>query len=520
MNSGDFSKKLSNWLTYPFRRDILFYILIWLMLAAPECMIQLAKGNFLYSFLFLLLYLGVAYIILLPLDICRWTRRVLKPLFYFALTLLTALNLYCIYRYHTRITYDIVEIIGATNPSEAKEYLSMYIGWKEYLLLACYIIACVFLYWASNKFRVPKLEIPWTLMALLLIISAISAFFNPALEQSFETWKFNFDDIADLSKYPTHPKIEESDSIHPEEIVIIIGESFAPSHSSLYGYDKTTNPRLEALRDSGLVFVFQDVKSPATHTANAFKLILNTLKSGEEKHQKWYKDTNLIEVLKTAGYHTSWISNQAKTGLYNNICSSFSALTDEAIFPREFYDEKIYDGELLDLTPARTNVKNATFYHLMGQHVNFADRYPDEFNKFSAKDYPQFSGNIEKQTNVASYDNATLYNDFVVADIMDHYADKDAIVFYFSDHGLDVYQSSEDYCGHAVNTPASIEAGYAIPFMVYISPLFKKRHPQTVEKIENALSKEYSTDLLIYTVMDAAGYKFKDNDDVNRYSLF
>ena len=51
-----------------------------------------------------------------------------------------------------------------------------------------------------------------------------------------------------------------------------------------------------------------------------------------EQEQKWYKSTNLIEVMKTAGYHTIWLSNQESSGRWANIALSYSKICDVSMF--------------------------------------------------------------------------------------------------------------------------------------------------------------------------------------------
>ncbi len=109
----------------------------------------------------------------------------------------------------------------------------------------------------------------------------------------------------------------------------------------------------------------------------------------------------------------------------------------------------MYDGSLVG-KDAVHNGNKCVFYHLMGQHEAFQSRYPKAFERFKAKDYLTFP---EHQREVlAAYDNATLYNDYVVSSIIDLYKDKDAVVFYFSDHALDVFDTDPDFFGHAKMT--------------------------------------------------------------------
>ena len=66
----------------------------------------------------------------------------------------------------------------------------------------------------------------------------------------------------------------------------------------------------------------------------------------------------------------------------------------------------------------------------------------------------------------------------------------------------------------------SSKLGKRIPFMIYVSFIFQERHADKVERIRKAVNKPFCTDKFIYAVMDVAGYRFADNDDVETYSLF
>ena len=56
--------------------------------------------------------------------------------------------------------------------------------------------------------------------------------------------------------------------------------------------------------------------------------------------------------------------------------------------------------------------------------------------------------------------------------------------------------------------------------MVYVSPIFQELHPDKMEKIKSSTNKPFCTDKFIYAVMDVAGYRFANNDDMEKYSLF
>lgn len=512
-------EKILRKLAYPGKEDFPFLLLVWVLLAFPEFTVQIAKGNYFNSILYLFLYFGVAYALIFFIDLSGKLKSFLRPFFFTILSVFTIANIYCLYTYRTRLTYNFIEILAATNLEETKEYMTMYIDWHQYILMAISLIICLIFYVLSTHLK-GKLQINPYITTVILVCSVISVFINKTLKDEFVTWNFNFEDVADLRKYSTDPQIIQIIDTLPENIVVIIGESHSKSHSSLYGYDKETNPLLSKYKESGNLIVFENVESPAINTSNSFKYILNTYRKDSPKEDKWYKSTNMLEVLKKAGYRTYWLSNQAQKGLYNNLSSAPAMLCDTAIFIREFSHDKKYDAELADISPDDIKTKKAVIYHLMGQHILFNERYPSEFNRFSPQEYKENGLKETQKKNLAQYDNANLYNDHTINSIIKKYSESDAIVFYFPDHGLDVYKTDPEYCGHALPNSESIKEGVKIPFLIYLSDKYKNRHPELAKRISSSSHKEFCTDKFIYCLMDGIGLRFNDSDDVNKYSLF
>ena len=509
-------------LIYPFKEDILFFLLLWVIISFPNCYSQ--KGSYTYVIYLSLMYYILTYLICFLLNINLRIAKALKPILFIFTIILSLLNFYCLITFGCLLSNDLVQIIAGTNTNEAKEFFNTYISWRDIVLFLLTIIICSFIgFYLPHKYKKKRRHF-WIIPSILLIISIGAITHNSGIiKEEFinkQRWNFSFDEVVDLRNHLAHPSIIESDSIHPEQIVIIIGESFSRNHSSLYGYNKSTNPLLLKKVENGNLIVFKNVTSPSTHTISAFKYILNTCMIVNNNEKPWYDYTNIIEVFNNVGYHTLWISNQAKKGMFDNIPSSYSKLCDESYFLEDKIGSDRYDERLLgtiDTTSTTSIKKRFTLFHLMGQHADFSKRYPSKYEHFKVQDYNTYP---EHQRYVlASYDNATLYNDFVVNSIIEFYKKEDAIVFYFSDHALDIFDTDPDYFGHAKMTDLSKEQAKKIPFMVYCTPSFVKNHNDKVEKMKKASEKSFCTDKFIFFVMDIAGYKFTDNDNVKRYSL-
>ena len=142
----------------------------------------------------------------------------------------------------------------------------------------------------------------------------------------------------------------------------------------------------------------------------------------------------------------------------------------------------------------------------MGSHRRYTNRYPTEFNKFSINDIAKDISNEKKRT-IAEYDNSVLYNDFVCDQIIQRFQNKDAIVFSFPDHGEEVYDT-RNMCGHGLHNPSS--PMQEIPFLIWTSEMFKRKHPNIVEQMKNATNKPFNTANIIHTIMDICGIQTKD----------
>ena len=273
-----------------------------------------------------------------------------------------------------------------------------------------------------------------------------------------------------------------------------------------------------------LLFVYKEIKSASTGTFASIKCIMSTYKPEYKDSIEWYKCTTLPTTMQTAGYQTYWVSNQSKSGVfdtgvgrYADICMHQHFVGNKfAGINRKDKDEAIID--LLHPLLQDTINYNMYFIQLMGSHQNFKHRYPNTFDIFKKEDYQTFPEH--QRENLASYDNSILYNDSVVYEIMNLFHDKEAIIFYFSDHAIDVYESTDDFIGHARSTdPKSVEAGSRIPFMIYTSPLYQQNFPSEMEKIKQCTEQPFRTDDMIYTIMDIIGVTF-EGESLEGKSLF
>lgn len=177
-------------------------------------------------------------------------------------------------------------------------------------------------------------------------------------------------------------------------------------------------------------------------------------------------------------------------------------------------ENKIHDDmDLINIMDINKSEPSLYVIKLEGQHYTYANRYPESFARFKKDDYPEVSNSQHAET-IAQYDNATLYNDFVIYNVIQKFLDKEAVVLYFSDHGEEIYDY-RNFMGHGVGMlekSKHIKYQIEIPFMIWVSDLYKENHPDTVEQIKNAVDRPYNTGDLVHLIMDISGVKAEGYD--------
>ena len=448
---------------------------------------------------------------------------------------------------------DVAATILATNKEEVIECLETYFSFTP-LLIGVGILLTTFLFYRKLKTYRPRLTVCYLIgVCLGLGMTLVTPWSGLGGVVGKVAIFHEAQSPIDINKYARVPNIKVDSSVQPENVVLIIGESLNKLQCSSYGYDKPTTPKLEALIRDSLLIQYDKVISPEVHTLAVFKTLFSQYRNEWEGSVKWYTCPTLQNILHQSGYHTYWISNQSKRGVSDNFIGQYADLCTENYFAgnklagmkRKTYDEEVIpllkpllnpkmpsaerlSGSVLHAdnlnqsdqtisSPADSLSHNFYVVHLMGSHFKFSKRYPEAFNHFKAEDYPALP--IHQREVVATYDNSVLYNDSVVTEVMNLFADKEAIVFYFSDHAIDLYQSSPTYYGHAKKTKESFHYGQLIPFYVYVTPKYQARFPHVVEQLRQHTTEPFCTENMFYTIMNLIGTTFADSNCVNKYSL-
>lgn len=284
-------------------------------------------------------------------------------------------------------------------------------------------------------------------------------------------------------------------------VVFILGESTSRHHMQVYGYPLQTTPNLSARQERGELLAFQDVISPHAGTMAVCKTLFSFYNN--DQPGEWYDYQNLFDILRAAGYHTAWLSNQESSGFYGSIgrvyagrcdVGKFTMMSSHTIDLSERYDEELLP--LLDQAMPGMEQRNFLMLHLMGTHEDFKRRYPADYNVYQPEDEPALTP--EGRQLQAEYDNAIRYNDHIVDEIIRRFEQENAIVIYISDHGEEVHDVRA-ICGHGDETS---NWQREIPMLVWTSNRFRAAYPELQARLAGAVDQPYMTDDMIHTLLD------------------
>ena len=516
--------------------DILLSIFIALLLALPAGYEpnHFAKALFCGSFL-----QSLAYSFILILFFRR--RAFLKRATFTLAYILFGLESFLFFYFGSRFDPNILTLILQTSGNEIKEFVSVYLITPSTLAFCTIFVLLYFItYHIIDRITIVKWEKyraqSWLPKAVILLFIVIGLFIHyiplpcPIGENSINRLATSIGFVVDRHAEIEKMKVAIDDIViteSPKEeeapiIVLVIGESFNKYHSSLYGYYLPTSPSLEKELVSNNLTCYSNAISPTNGTDFAMRFIF-TLKGCETNDSIGLRSfVPMPAVFKRANYKVAYFDNQYTRSLGGSLdysCGYFlnpSYINDNCF---DFRNNEIYkyDGDFIDRSCADLlkEPKSFNIIHLKGQHFDAALRFPDSFAVFKKENIKRADLNDKERQRVADYDNATLYNDYVLSKILNEFREKSAVIVYLSDHGEHIYDGGKQYYGRGFGTKheeETIKAVYEVPFMIWCSDSFINKNPSTYQKIREAIKRPICTADLPYLLFDIAEIEFNHQD--------
>ncbi len=280
--------------------------------------------------------------------------------------------------------------------------------------------------------------------------------------------------------------------------VVVIGESASREHMQIYGYGRPTSPLLSREKD---LLLFDNVVSPHANTTESLRKALSFAHFGNDELAA--AKGSVVDYFNAAGFKTFWISNQNEAGPWDDLVAVWAKAAAYNKFINRTHWRNLdapFDEKLVPHIAQALQDKakrKIIFVHLMGAHANYAKRFPKEFAKFS--------GQGERQESLAAYDNAMLYNDYVISQILALLKQEKKISYllYFSDHAEDV-RDADDSC-HCHSEPIATPQMFRVPFVLWLSPEYKAAREAYAAALKARTGRYYNTEHLIHSLADLSG---------------
>tara|TARA_R110002096_G_C14634630_1_gene725136 strand:+ start:1887 stop:3485 length:1599 start_codon:yes stop_codon:yes gene_type:complete len=423
------------------------------------------------------------------------------------------------YLFKTFFSSSAIFVALDSNTDESKEFLSFYLDAPVILCAIVFFVLTVFILFKSKKYyeeishysKASKLKMVFLFLGIIIFVrqSTLIRFNLPylILKSGLEYYsdskvlgdnknnkKGNFIGVSRLSN-----------NDEDETYVVIIGESTARSHMGIYGYYRETTPSLSGKKDQFLIY--KDVVSPHAYSVGSLLKIL-TLGNYETPERMF--EGSIIQLINSAGFETYWLSNQRPIGPYESLITKISLSSKNHMFLSTAIagNSTDLDEELLNEYSKIINndvKKKVVFVHMMGTHHHYENRYPEAFNKFKDEPRTNFKSK-ESFEKINHYDNAVLYNDFVISEAiskLDSLKTK-SFALYFSDHAEEMY-SDLDMAGH--NEDIYSQEMFDIPFFLWQSQKFEQSR-----KLHFVEDRKYMIDDLFHSLADLLDISAKEVD--------
>lgn len=443
----------------------------------------------------------------------------------------TLINIAHILIYKAPISTFAIQSIFETTSNEAQEFIVEFFSIFNIIIFLFVFVITFFLLLKAIKGikKQQRFSLQWIIIFLILSLPLIHSavrkgnrFLSSQSVYQFYRTLYNYgSEIHSLANIRAQReslsissvKFLDGDPFMPRTYIFIIGESANRNHLSLYGYKRKTTPLLESIRKD--LVIFEDVISPDTHTIPSLRKVL--LFSPLHKGEHILSRPSFLTLLKSAGFTTYWLSNQAVNVDGATGVRVFAEDSSKSLFLNMARDEGrsiSYDGVLLpELEKILHNKESrkAIFIHLMGSHLTYALRYPSQFELFSSKeDIPTLPWRGDKEKHyINTYDNSIYYTDFIVFNIIDMVKRQGgySFVIYFSDHGQEVYDT-RPVRGQIANDPSKHMLD--IPFIGWFSREYQDMNPIFMEKVKGAVRTPWVTSGFTHAATELARLSFKD----------
>jgi lipid A ethanolaminephosphotransferase len=306
----------------------------------------------------------------------------------------------------------------------------------------------------------------------------------------YVTQQINIAKIVPLKHLAQDAVMRDSPSKRTELMIMVVGETARADRFSLNGYHRETNPLLAKQN----IVSLSNVSSCGTSTSVSVPCMFSSMgRKGYDK-EKALNQENALDVLFDNGVQILWRDNNSDSkGVATRMkYEDYKSPTLNPSCEGECRDIGMLSG-LDKYIAARKGKDILIVLHQMGNHgPEYYRRYPKEFEKFKPMCMTGELQDCSKEEIDNSYDNAILYTDYFLSNVIDllkKYDDTHATaMLYVSDHGESLGENG--FYLHAAPYMIAPKEQTHVPAIVWMGKHFDYKKEQLLPYKDYALSQD------------------------------
>ncbi len=436
-----------------------------------------------------------------------------------AILLLSAGAAYFMDQYNVIINDSMIDNTLKTDPGEVFDLMSLKLG--TYLLMLGVLPSV--LVWKLPISRPPLLHgllrqlvtIAGALGLGVLLILASSTFYTSFLREHkplryyanpsyylYSAVRYG-QEMLDSSEHVFRPIGADAhiagSGKHRELLVLVVGETARADHFSLNGYARETNPLLAKEN----VISFDNAWSCGTSTSWSVPCMFSMKTRRDFDRASAPREGNLLDVLQTAGVNVLWLDNNSDSkGVADRVTyRNYRSREVNTQCDDECRDVGMLEG-VRQYIHGHPSGDIVIVLHQMGNHgPAYYKRYPPEFGKFQPVCRTNQFEQCSRQEIVNAYDNALLYTDYFLSQLIDllkGYDSFEAAMIYVSDHGESLGENNIYL--HGLPYMVAPEAQTRVPLIMWFGAGFDQSGVD-LAALRHSVHQRYSHDNLFHTVL-------------------
>jgi lipid A ethanolaminephosphotransferase len=259
----------------------------------------------------------------------------------------------------------------------------------------------------------------------------------------------------------------------PLLVVLVVGETARAANWGLNGYTRQTTPQL-AQRP---VISFAQVTSCGTNTEVSLPCMFAPVGRRDYDEDRVRGSQSLLHVLARAGVGVHWLDNQSGC---KGVCEGLPVQEMVKLDPPGLCQNgRCLDEALLVGLPERLAQASAKpgsqllVLHMLGNHgPSYFRRYPPAYEQFKPACQQDDLARCSQPEIVNAYDNALLYTDHVLAQLLDRLKARsqqvDSVVLFVSDHGESL--GEKGLYLHGLPYAIAPDVQKQVPMLMWFSP--------------------------------------------------